>query len=68
MLKSVCPECDADVRFTSMPKVGQRLTCSTCYSVLTVIDQHPIELDWAFLKPFEASISNNRRPPPKRGV
>ena len=66
MLEAICPECDADVQFTSMPKVGHRLVCPTCNSVLTVISQHPIDLDWAFMEPFKASIPNDRRPPQER--
>lgn len=46
MVYGACPECDADVSFASPPKEGQRVTCPECTSVLIVIGENPIELDW----------------------
>ena len=68
MLKAICPECDASVQFTSVPKVGHRLVCPTCNSVLAVISQRPIGLDWAFIEPFNASIPDDRKPSQEQGV
>jgi lysine biosynthesis protein LysW len=42
-----CPECDAIVRFTKMPKMGYIVACSECDTKLEVIDIDPLELDWA---------------------
>jgi DNA-directed RNA polymerase subunit RPC12/RpoP len=46
MVYGACPECDADVQFKTPPKEGQRVTCPECTSVLLVIGENPIELDW----------------------
>ena len=43
-----CPECDADVHFNTPPRLGQRVTCSKCGARLEVIEDTPLELDWAF--------------------
>jgi hypothetical protein len=59
MLRGCCPECDAEVQFMSEPRVGQRVICQACHSMLRVIRDYPIELDWAFIEPFEGSTSND---------
>jgi lysine biosynthesis protein LysW len=43
-----CPECDADVHFNTPPRLGQRVNCSKCGARLEVIEDSPLELDWAF--------------------
>lgn len=58
-LIAYCPECDARIRFTNKPSIGQRLTCRECEQVLEVIGLQPLELDWAYddrdaLRPSEA--------------
>jgi transposase-like protein len=57
MPRGYCPECDTEVQFRSEPRVGQRAICQACHSVLRVIREYPIELDWAFVEPFEKSTS-----------
>jgi len=54
MLTGICPECDALIRFTSMPKTGHRSVCPHCRSRLIVISSNPIKLDWAFVEPIAA--------------
>ena len=43
-----CPECDADIRFSKAPFLGQKKTCPNCYADLIVLSLHPIEMDWEF--------------------
>lgn len=56
MLKSPCPECDTSVSFSLSlrPKRGDRTICPQCLTQLVVIRENPIELDWAFVEPFQA--------------
>ncbi len=42
-----CPECDSRIRLRT-PRLGQRVQCRECGTVLEVIDLHPLELEWAF--------------------
>lgn len=53
MQKTLCPECDAEIKFYSPPNLKQSVTCESCRTDLTVISAHPVQLDWAFLEPFE---------------
>jgi alpha-aminoadipate carrier protein LysW len=48
MARGFCPECDAEVGLGKTPKVGQKVTCSSCGAYLEVIETSPIELDWAY--------------------
>ena len=53
MKRATCPECDDWINFPSRTKVGQRFLCESCQSELVVIRTSPLELDWAFLEPFQ---------------
>jgi uncharacterized paraquat-inducible protein A len=66
MLTGMCPECDALIRFTSMPKTGHRVVCPNCRSMLIVISSHPIKLDWAFVEPIDTSNPEDGREFTKR--
>lgn len=52
-MEAMCPECDAKVLVELEPKIGQRVMCRSCKSILTIIRLMPLELDWAFIEPFE---------------
>ena len=58
-MEAICPECDAKVHFEHQPKIGQRVLCSKCKSILAVIRLVPLELDWAFIEPFEDPLSGD---------
>jgi hypothetical protein len=58
-MEAICPECDAKVYFECQPKIGQRVLCSKCKSILAVIRLMPLELDWAFIEPFEDLLSDD---------
>jgi hypothetical protein len=47
MPKGYCPECDADVKFNKIPRIGFEIICPGCGAPLKVIADAPIELDWA---------------------
>ena len=47
MPKGFCPECDADVKFKNIPRIGFEIVCPDCGAPLKVISDAPIELDWA---------------------
>ena len=47
MPKGFCPECDADVKFKNIPRIGFEIVCPDCGAPLKVIADAPIELDWA---------------------
>lgn len=55
MVRSTCPECDTRITFSSSlsPKRGDRTICPKCLTQLVVFRENPIELDWAFIEPFE---------------
>jgi lysine biosynthesis protein LysW len=60
-MEAICPECDAKIHFTQQPRIGQRVLCSKCKSMLSVIRLMPLELDWAFIEPFEDPLSGDGR-------
>jgi len=60
-MEAICPECDAKVHFEFQPKKGQRVVCENCKSVLAVIRLTPLEVDWAFIEPFEDLRSDDRK-------
>jgi lysine biosynthesis protein LysW len=60
-MEAICPECDASIHFEHQPKIGQRVRCSQCNSILSVIRLMPLELDWAFIEPFEDHLSDDGR-------
>lgn len=43
-----CPECDSRIYFPRTPDLGQLITCPECDSALEVVNNAPIQLDWAF--------------------
>jgi lysine biosynthesis protein LysW len=43
-----CPACGSDILFHKNPKVGRLVTCRICDSLLEVINNAPLELEWAF--------------------
>jgi lysine biosynthesis protein LysW len=58
MITSTCPECDHDVQIETAPNVGERVICSSCGTILVVIQVSPVQLDWAFIEPFGNSAKN----------
>lgn len=61
MKRATCPECDNWVELPSHVELGRRVSCSDCNSQLTVIRKSPVELDWAFLEPFEKNDARGRK-------
>jgi DNA-directed RNA polymerase subunit RPC12/RpoP len=53
MFIATCPECDAEIPFSAIPKLRQHVRCEKCQSILLVTELSPIHLDWAFMDPFE---------------
>jgi lysine biosynthesis protein LysW len=43
-----CPACDARIRFSAKPFIGQRLTCPECEHLVEVIRLEPLKLDWVW--------------------
>ena len=43
-----CPDCGETVTLRGPVRVGQRVTCPHCESVLEVVESDPVELDWAY--------------------
>jgi lysine biosynthesis protein LysW len=64
MTKATCPECDANVLFSSAPKVSQRVCCAQCRTMLKVISLTPLELDYAFVEPFQEPLHGEERMTP----
>lgn len=48
MAEADCPNCDEVVRFSSPPKLGQRVTCPFCQEALEVVELKPLELDYVY--------------------
>ncbi len=42
-----CPDCDETIRPRTTPRIGQKITCSTCDAELEVVGINPLELEWA---------------------
>lgn len=42
-----CPECMNRIRFKQMPELGELVHCPKCSTLLEVVDDEPILLDWA---------------------
>ncbi len=47
-LSARCPECDSRIYFQRTPDLGQLITCPECDSSLEVVNNSPLNLDWAF--------------------
>jgi hypothetical protein len=58
-MEAICPECDTKVYFERQPKIGERVLCRKCKSILAVIRLMPLELDWAFVEPFDDQMSDD---------
>lgn len=43
-----CPECEAEIKFDSPVKVGERVSCPECDTELEVISAKPLTLDYVF--------------------
>ena len=43
----LCPECEAEIKFDSPVKVGERVSCPECDTELEVISAKPLTLDYA---------------------
>ena len=41
-----CPFCEASVKVSGAPKMGQRVVCHSCKTELEVVWLNPLELDW----------------------
>lgn len=46
-----CPECGS-LFVLSIPRLDQRVHCTTCWADLIVIRLNPPVLDWAFAEPL----------------
>jgi lysine biosynthesis protein LysW len=46
MAMAECPSCGGNVTIPGTPKMGQRVRCRSCDSILEVVWLDPIELDW----------------------
>lgn len=51
----LCPDCDHEIHLISKPKIGMRLICACCNTVLRVIKSDPLKLDWEFVEPLEGA-------------
>jgi lysine biosynthesis protein LysW len=49
-MQGFCPECDANIEFSSDADLGERLRCQVCQAYLVVIGTQPIELDWVYIE------------------
>lgn len=48
MAKAICPECDGGIGLGRRLRLGQRVLCPHCCTVIEVISVLPLELDWAY--------------------
>lgn len=48
MVKAECPACGNKVNVGPKPRMGQRISCSSCDAELEVVWLEPVELDWPF--------------------
>ncbi len=46
-LTAECPQCDTDITFERMPRLGQKAVCESCNTKMEVAFLYPIMLDWA---------------------
>ena len=46
-LSAGCPECMNMIRFKQAPNLGELVSCPKCNTLLEVVDDEPILLDWA---------------------
>ena len=42
-----CPECDSMIKLDKGVKVGERIECPECSTLLEIISLTPLELDYA---------------------
>ncbi len=45
-IMALCPDCEEEIRFSSAPKMGQKITCPHCEAYLEVASLQPLELNW----------------------
>ena len=64
MTKVICPECDAKVVFSAAPKLGQRVRCGNCRTMLKVISLATFELEYAFIEPLHEHLPGEERATP----
>lgn len=57
---SYCPDCDSRIKLKS-PRLGQKVTCHACGTVLEVVNTSPLELDWTFDEGFEFDELEDRK-------
>ncbi len=43
---ALCPDCEEEINFRTLPKQGQKLTCPNCEAYLQVVSVKPLRLDW----------------------
>ena len=46
MLTAVCPECEHELKFDSIPEIGQHVVCENCNKQLEVTWLFPLALDY----------------------
>jgi hypothetical protein len=52
-----CPECELPIHIGQHPRIGQRVTCPHCGTVLRVTEVSPLEFYWVDDKPPKVSVS-----------
>ena len=41
-----CPDCEHEIHLSSIPEMGQKVTCPDCWAYLEVVSLEPLELAW----------------------
>ena len=41
-----CPDCEHEIHLSSIPEIGQKVTCPDCWAYLEVVSLEPLELAW----------------------
>jgi lysine biosynthesis protein LysW len=62
MPEALCPSCDENIRFSRVPKLGQKVTCPECGERLEVVYLDPIELDYEDDSDFEDDLDWDDEP------
>jgi DNA-directed RNA polymerase subunit RPC12/RpoP len=51
--EAICPACGSALFFRKRPGRGKQVNCPHCDSLLVVLHQSPLELEWAFEDPVD---------------
>ena len=41
-----CPDCEHEIHLSSIPEMGQKVTCPDCWAYLEVVSLEPLQLAW----------------------